>query len=76
MSSSKYREVSKKLVRLLFSMARQCNPSTTFIDEIGRLCSKRGVGVNVNKPSRRVMSELLVQMDGLFSSEQGMLVMV
>ena len=43
MSSSKYREVSKKLVWLPFSMARQCNPSTTFIDEIGRLCSKRGV---------------------------------
>ncbi|KAL2608330.1 hypothetical protein R1flu_026903 [Riccia fluitans] len=71
---SKWMGESEKLVANLFQMARESAPSIIFIDEIDSLCGTRGEG-NESEASRRIKTELLVQMQGVGNNDQKVLIL-
>eukprot|EP00792_Barthelona_sp_PAP020_P004898 TRINITY_DN23_c0_g1_i1.p1 TRINITY_DN23_c0_g1~~TRINITY_DN23_c0_g1_i1.p1 ORF type:complete len:490 (+),score=119.71 TRINITY_DN23_c0_g1_i1:33-1472(+) len=71
---SKWRGDSEKLVRILFDLAKYYAPSTIFLDEIDMILSSRQS--DQHEASKRMRSELLVQLDGLEASDAYIFVLV
>lgn len=71
---SKWQGESARLVRSLFEMARDKKPSIVFIDEIDSLCGSRDDG-NQSAGAAQVLTEFLVQMDGVGKDQTGVLVL-
>lgn len=72
--TSKYLGQGEKLVRALFAVARELQPSIIFIDEVDSVLSQRKEGEH--EASRRLKTEFLLEFDGLHSnSEHRLLVM-
>ncbi len=70
---SKWMGESERLVKQLFSIAREKKPAIIFVDEIDSLCGARGEGES--EASRRIKTEFLVQMQGVGNDTTGVLVL-
>jgi len=70
---SKWQGESEKLVKSLFQTARKNKPAVIFIDEIDSICGARSDGENDS--TRRVKTEMLVQMQGVGTDNKGVLVL-
>ena len=64
---------SEKLVKQLFTLAREKAPSVVFIDEIDSLAGKRSEKDNAG--TRGLKTEFLVQMQGVGNNTTGVLLL-
>ena len=67
--TSKFVGEAERIMRTLFTLARERQPSIIFIDEIDSLLTARG-GANEAESSRRIKTEFLIQFDGVHTSTQ------
>ncbi|MDP7131095.1 MAG: AAA family ATPase, partial [Planctomycetota bacterium] len=65
---SKYLGESERNIRDMFEQARQVQPCIVFLDEIDALAPVRGADAQ-NQHNNRLVSQLLVEMDGFSPSE-------
>ncbi|KAI9208082.1 P-loop containing nucleoside triphosphate hydrolase protein [Polychytrium aggregatum] len=72
--TSKYVGEGEKMVRTLFALAREMQPSVIFIDEIDSILTERTE--NEHEASRRLKTEFLLQFDGLGSSSEDRLLVL
>ena len=70
---SKWQGESERLVKQLFSLARQEDHAIIFIDEIDSMCGSRSEGES--DATRRIKTEFLVQMQGVATAKDGLLVL-
>ena len=70
---SKWQGESEKMVKSLFQTARKNKPAVIFIDEIDSICGARSDGENDS--TRRVKTEMLVQMQGVGTDNKGLLIL-
>lgn len=62
---SKWVGESEKAIREIFRKGRMAAPAVIFIDEIDSLAPRRGAGYGDSGVTERVISQLLLEMDGL-----------
>ena len=67
--TSKFVGEAERIMRTLFSLAREKAPSIIFIDEIDSMLTARG-GKNEAESSRRIKTEFLIQFDGVHNSSE------
>lgn len=72
--TSKYLGESEKLVRALFELAYEKQPSVVFIDELESILSKRSEGEN--DATKRLKTEFLVQFDGVGSDQSAKILII
>lgn len=72
--TSKWVGEGEKLVRVMFAMALERQPSIIFMDEIDSLLSTRSA--NEHDASRRLKTEFLVQFDGVGSSSEARVIVI
>jgi len=66
---SKYYGESPKIVNALFDVAREESPAVIFFDELDSIALSRGV--EIDEVTRRVLSSLLTELDGLSGGKKG-----
>jgi AAA+ superfamily predicted ATPase len=71
--TSKWHGEGERLVRELFEKARHAAPSIIFVDEVDALLGARSEGEH--DASRRLKTEFLVQLDGITTGEERVLVL-
>ena len=70
---SKWQGESERLVKQLFTLARAEDHAIIFIDEIDSMCGSRSEGES--DATRRIKTEFLVQMQGVATHKEGLLVL-
>jgi vacuolar protein-sorting-associated protein 4 len=70
---SKWQGESEKTIKTLFEVAREEKPSVIFIDEVDSLAGERGDGEQ--ESTRRIKTQLLTEMQGVGSDNEGILIL-
>lgn len=72
--TSKWVGEGEKLVKTLFALAREMQPSVIFMDEIDSVLSKRSD--NEHEASRRIKTEFMIQLDGASTNSNDKLLVI